>query len=87
MLNAMKANTKGMHAIHEARRSFKVDPNRGRFTTSVEPFGLSLLLDLDSYNTDATNLSSSQRLLYMLKIEIKKSCGSQSRRSGCGDQR
>ena len=60
MLKAMKANTKGMHAIHAARRSFKVDPNLNSFTTSVEPFGFVASLDSDSYSTDATNLSTGQ---------------------------
>ena len=75
MLKAMKANTKGMHAIHAARRSFKVDPNLNSFTTSVEPFGLSLLLARISYSTDATNLSTGQVVVHsqsVMSLNVEK---------------
>jgi hypothetical protein len=56
MLKAMKANTKGVHAMHAMRRTREVNPNLSSFTEVVEPFS-DRLLWLPVYNIETSILS------------------------------
>ena len=58
MLNAMKANTKGMLAIHASRRRFRVDPNRSGFIGVGPTLCCVASSGSDSYSTDAVTLST-----------------------------
>ena len=58
MLNAMKANTKGMLAIHASRRRFRVDPNRIGFIGVGPTLCCVASSGSDSYSTDAVTLST-----------------------------
>jgi hypothetical protein len=53
ILKAMKANTKGMHAV---RRRFEVNPDPSSFTEVVEPFS-DRLFRLPVYNIETSILS------------------------------
>src|SRR5690349_23485103 len=55
-LKAMKANTKGMHAMHAARRTCEVNPSPSSFTEVVKPFSDHLLW-LPVYNIETSILS------------------------------
>jgi hypothetical protein len=58
MLNAMKANTKGMLAIHASRRRFRADPNRIGFIGVGPTLCCVASSGSDSYSTDAVTLST-----------------------------
>ena len=56
ILKAMKAITKGVHAMHAMRRTREVNPNPSSFTEVVEPFS-DRLLWLPVYNIETSILS------------------------------